>query len=102
MTFFVFKDDFTAVKRAVIFDAHETEQQIKIHVNDEDDDEITENLEFSCRIIPVSDRVLITDGTGSIFIEQARSYYAEFFFLINSMTPFLGGPGLLHTILHHK
>ena len=64
------KDHYTAVKKAIIFDANETEQQVKIHVNDDEDDDITENLKFSCQIIPVSDRVLITDGKKDVFIEN--------------------------------
>ena len=70
------RDDYTAVKKAIIFDANETEKQVKIHVNDDDDDEISDDLEFSCNIIPVSDRVLITEGAAeaTVYIEQAMMF----------------------------
>ena len=67
------KDDYTTVKKAIIFDANETQKQVKIYVNDEFDEEIQDDLDFGCRIIPVSDHVMIKDGEADIIIAQPIS-----------------------------
>ena len=67
------KDDYTSVKKAIIFDANETQKQVKIYVNDEFDEEVQEDLDFGCRIIPVSDHVMIKDGEADIIIAQPIS-----------------------------
>jgi hypothetical protein len=43
-------------------------QQVQIHVNDEFDEDMMEDLFFSCRIVPISDRVLITHDSEEISI----------------------------------